>query len=245
MFAVQVRQKLGWILKSGWKYWMSRGLFCLSILTKYVIWRSELFHCCWEKNCSRWSQWFGKNHHHFYDLALLWSHFRYQIKYDCLLSFCQNLTCLSTNLRPRMSLWFVQPVPHHIDLPLNSIWFWFCYKFVGQVFLDGHDIMNLQLSWLRGLMGLVKGVFDMGPYNWSFQSCKCSFVHSSRWGGTQLSGGKKQIAIARATLINPKILLLDEATSALDSESELIVQQSLNTVMSNRTTILWHTGCPQ
>lgn len=31
----------------------------------------------------------------------------------------------------------------------------------GQVFLDGHDIMNLQLSWLRGLMGLVKGVFDM------------------------------------------------------------------------------------
>lgn len=58
-------------------------------------------------------------------------------------------------------------------------------------------------------------------------------------GGTQLSGGQKQrIAIARATLRNPKILLLDEATSALDSESELIVQQSLNTVMTNRTTII-------
>lgn len=58
-------------------------------------------------------------------------------------------------------------------------------------------------------------------------------------GGTQLSGGQKQrIAIARATIRNPKILLLDEATSALDSESEHIVQQSLNTVMSNRTTVI-------
>ncbi|PWA88071.1 P-glycoprotein 13 [Artemisia annua] len=136
----------------------------------------------------------------------------------------------------------------------------------GQVLLDGHDIKNLQLSWLRGLMGLVsqepalfattiaenilygKPNADMDHI---IEVSKAANAHSFieglpdgyntqvGEGGTQLSGGQKQrIAIARATLRNPKILLLDEATSALDSESELIVQQSLNTVMSNRTTII-------
>lgn len=136
----------------------------------------------------------------------------------------------------------------------------------GKILLDGHDIKNLRLKWLRAQMGLVsqepalfattiagnilygKEDADMDQV---IEAAKAANAHSFVQGlpdgyqtqvgegGTQLSGGQKQrIAIARAVLRNPKILLLDEATSALDAESELIVQKALDKIMLNRTTIV-------
>jgi subfamily B ATP-binding cassette protein MsbA len=57
--------------------------------------------------------------------------------------------------------------------------------------------------------------------------------------GNKLSGGQKQrLAIARAVLKNPPIMILDEATSALDTESEKLVQEALENMMKNRTSVV-------
>jgi subfamily B ATP-binding cassette protein MsbA len=57
--------------------------------------------------------------------------------------------------------------------------------------------------------------------------------------GTKLSGGQRQrLSIARAVLKNPPIMILDEATSALDTESEKLVQDALNRLMKNHTSIV-------
>ncbi|KAF3456692.1 hypothetical protein FNV43_RR01346 [Rhamnella rubrinervis] len=137
----------------------------------------------------------------------------------------------------------------------------------GCVTLDGVKIQRLKLSWLRQQMGLVsqeptlfnETIRDNIAYGKQgdvteeeiVSAAKTAnahvFISSSPHGydtlvgerGIQLSGGQKQrIAIARAILKNPKILLLDEATSALDAETERVVQDALDRVMMDRTTIV-------
>ncbi|KAH7668707.1 Xenobiotic-transporting ATPase protein [Dioscorea alata] len=136
----------------------------------------------------------------------------------------------------------------------------------GTVLLDGHDIKNLQLKWLRQQIGLVNQeptLFAMSIReniiygkedateeeiaHAAMLSNADTFIdnlpdrYETQVGerGIQLSGGQKQrIALARVIIKNPRILLLDEATSALDAESEKSIQEGLNRVMVGRTTVI-------
>ncbi|KAK9987273.1 hypothetical protein SO802_032224 [Lithocarpus litseifolius] len=137
----------------------------------------------------------------------------------------------------------------------------------GHIILDGIDIQKLQLKWLRQQMGLVSQepalfnetiraniAYGKGENVTEAEILAVSelanahmFISGLQQGydtivgerGVQLSGGQKQrIAIARAIIKSPKILLLDEATSALDAESERVVQDALDRVMVNRTTVM-------
>ncbi|KAL8527119.1 hypothetical protein ACS0TY_005115 [Phlomoides rotata] len=136
----------------------------------------------------------------------------------------------------------------------------------GQVLIDGINLKEYQLKWIRSKIGLVsqEPVLFSGSIKENIaygkdgatteeirmaaeQANAAKFIDKLPQGldttvgehGTQLSGGQKQrVAIARAILKNPRILLLDEATSALDSESERVVQEALDRIMVNRTTVI-------
>uniref|UniRef100_A0A8C6GQA9 P-type phospholipid transporter n=1 Tax=Mus spicilegus TaxID=10103 RepID=A0A8C6GQA9_MUSSI len=138
----------------------------------------------------------------------------------------------------------------------------------GSVFLDGKEIKQLNVQWLRAHLGIVSQepiLFDCSiaeniaygdnsravSHEEIMRAAKEANIHqfidslpdkyNTRVGdkGTQLSGGQKQrIAIARALVRQPHILLLDEATSALDTESEKVVQEALDKAREGRTCIV-------
>ena len=136
----------------------------------------------------------------------------------------------------------------------------------GRILLDGMDTARLSLADLRGAMAMVPqetvifstsareniryGRPDAADAEVEAAAraalahdfiCDMSQGYDTYLGerGVRLSGGQRQrIAIARAILKNPPLLLLDEATSALDAESEQLVQQALDRLMTERTTIV-------
>jgi len=136
----------------------------------------------------------------------------------------------------------------------------------GSIEIDGVDIKNMSKESLRGLMGIVSqdsilfndtvgNNLKLGKQNASeedlLEAAKISNsyefikelpeVFNTNIGdsGNKLSGGQKQrLSIARAVLKNPPIMILDEATSALDTESERLVQDALENMMKNRTSIV-------
>jgi len=136
----------------------------------------------------------------------------------------------------------------------------------GQILIDGLDLRDLKLHDLRDLMGNVNQeaiLFNDSIYNniafgvdntsmpeviaASKVANAHDFIIETEHGydtmigdrGSKLSGGQRQrLSIARAILKNPPILILDEATSALDTESERLVQDALENLMKNRTSIV-------
>ncbi|KAK8509748.1 hypothetical protein V6N11_058150 [Hibiscus sabdariffa] len=136
----------------------------------------------------------------------------------------------------------------------------------GEVLIDGINLKDFQLRWIRGKIGLVsqepvlftssiRDNIAYGKEDATIEEIRAAaelanaakFIDKLPQGldtmvgehGTQLSGGQKQrVAIARAILKDPRILLLDEATSALDAESERVVQEALDRMMGNRTTVI-------
>ncbi|MER2170154.1 MAG: ABC transporter ATP-binding protein, partial [Psychrobacillus psychrodurans] len=136
----------------------------------------------------------------------------------------------------------------------------------GQVLIDGKDVRDLTIESLRKQIGIVlqdnilfsdsvKSNILMGKPDATdeevMEAAKAANAHDfimelpggydTKVGerGVKLSGGQKQrVAIARVFLKNPPILVLDEATSALDLESESLIQDSLERLASNRTTII-------
>lgn len=135
----------------------------------------------------------------------------------------------------------------------------------GEITIDGIPVKDLSIHSLRGLIGNVNQeailfndtIFNniaFGVENATMEqvvaAAKIANAHDFIMekekgydtnigdGGRMLSGGQRQrISIARAILKNPPILILDEATSALDTESEKLVQEALDRLMSSRTTI--------
>ncbi|MEP2687326.1 ABC transporter ATP-binding protein [Maribacter dokdonensis] len=136
----------------------------------------------------------------------------------------------------------------------------------GEISIDGNNIKNLSKKSLRGLLGLVtqdsilfndtvKNNIGLGKENATdkeiIAAAKIANAHDfitdlpkgydTNIGdsGNKLSGGQKQrLSISRAVLKNPPIMILDEATSALDTESERLVQDALEKMMKNRTSIV-------
>lgn len=136
----------------------------------------------------------------------------------------------------------------------------------GSISINGVDVRQLRVHDLRSLMGNVNQeaiLFNDTFYNnitfgvehATMEQVEAAarianahdFIVDSEMGydtvigdrGCRLSGGQRQrISIARAILKNPPVLILDEATSALDTESEVLVQQALERLMQNRTTIV-------
>lgn len=136
----------------------------------------------------------------------------------------------------------------------------------GELLIDGNNIKDYSLQSLRGLMSIVTqepilfndtiannirlGLQEAGTEE-IIQAAKIAnaheFIMQKELGydtnigdrGSKLSGGERQrLTIARAVLKNPPILILDEATSSLDTESERLVQDAINNMMQNRTSIV-------